>query len=630
MNTYPLWKYIVLSCILVLAFIYALPNLYGEDPAVQISLVASSSSPVKSGDEATLSKALAEDLKEAGISYKSIQTESDQSQTTLIRFGDTVQQIKASDLLKAKLDDKYSVALNLAPATPEWLSFLNAKPMKLGLDLRGGVHFLMEVDVQTALQNRLESILNDIRGEFREQKLRIVSARLTPDQGIQFIFNDEAQANEAYRLIKKQQEGLVLQQSSNDQRYELTAHLSPPVEQEIKNSIVDQTLVTLRNRINELGVAEAVAQRQGANHIVIELPGIQDTARAKEILGKTATLEFLMQDDEHDLQTALNSNAPPGSKIVYDRYNRPVLLKKRVVLSGDSITGAMVSAAENGMPAVGVRVSGGGLTVFKKVTRENIGKFLAVIFIETKVDPSGLADESNKKMHTKETLVSLARINSALGSNFQITGLNVAEAQDLALYLRAGALPATISIVEERTVGPSLGQENIHLGMMSIVMGLSAVLIVMLLYYSVFGLIADIALCINVVLLISILSLLGATLTLPGIAGIVLTVGMAVDANILIFERIREELRNGMSAQAAIYSGFDRAFSTILDSNLTTLIVALVLFGIGSGPIRGFAVTLSLGIVTSMFTAITVTRAMVNLVYGGYRGREVQKLRVGI
>lgn len=630
MNTYPLWKYIVLSCILVLAFIYALPNLYGEDPAVQISLVASSSSPVKSGDEATLSKALAEDLKEAGISYKSIQTESDQSQTTLIRFGDTVQQIKASDLLKAKLDDKYSVALNLAPATPEWLSFLNAKPMKLGLDLRGGVHFLMEVDVQTALQNRLESILNDIRGEFREQKLRIVSARLTPDQGIQFIFNDEAQANEAYRLIKKQQEGLVLQQSSNDQRYELTAHLSPPVEQEIKNSIVDQTLVTLRNRINELGVAEAVAQRQGANHIVIELPGIQDTARAKEILGKTATLEFLMQDDEHDLQTALNSNAPPGSKIVYDRYNRPVLLKKRVVLSGDSITGAMVSAAENGMPAVGVRVSGGGLTVFKKVTRENIGKFLAVVFIETKVDPSGLADESNKKMHTKETLVSLARINSALGSNFQITGLNVAEAQDLALYLRAGALPATISIVEERTVGPSLGQENIHLGMMSIVMGLSAVLIVMLLYYSVFGLIADIALCINVVLLISILSLLGATLTLPGIAGIVLTVGMAVDANILIFERIREELRNGMSAQAAIYSGFDRAFSTILDSNLTTLIVALVLFGIGSGPIRGFAVTLSLGIVTSMFTAITVTRAMVNLVYGGYRGREVQKLRVGI
>lgn len=613
MNQYPLWKYLLLSFILLLAFIYALPNLYGEDPAIQISPIIAENQ-------------LITELNNAGIAYKSIQQQADNN--ILIRFSDTTQQIKAKDLIKSKLGDDYSVALNLAPATPEWLNFLCAKPMKLGLDLRGGVHFLMEVDIHSALDRRMEGILNDIRTELREQKLRYLSARLLPtNNSIQFIFNDEQQADSAYKLIKKQQEGIEVKRSQTSDRYEISVQLSPLLEQQIRNSTVDQTLVTLRNRINELGVAEAVAQRQGLNHIVIELPGIQDTARAKGILGKTATLEFLMQDDEHDVSDALNGHVPPGSKLVYDQQSHPALLKKRVILSGDSITGATVSAAENGMPAVSVRVGGGGLAVFKKVTRENIGKQMAVVFIETKVDT---LDEGTKKIRTKETLVSLARINSALGSSFQITGLDVAQAQDLSLYLRAGALPATISIVEERTVGPSLGQENIQLGMMSIAMGLSLVLIVMLLYYSVFGLIADVALCLNVILLVAVLSLIGATLTLPGIAGIVLTVGMAVDANILIFERIREELRNGMSAQAAIHSGFERAFSTILDSNLTTLIVGLVLFSIGSGPVRGFAVTLSIGIITSMFTAITITRAMVNLVYGGYRGRTPQKLRVGI
>ncbi len=610
MNQYPLWKYILLSFVLVLACIYALPNLYGEDPAVQISPVVSQTQ-------------LIADLKKAGIGYKSIELQSDNN--LLLRFSDTTQQIKAKDWIKSKLGDEYTVALNLAPATPKWLSFLGAKPMKLGLDLRGGVHFLMEVDMHSTFERRMEGILNDIRTDLRDQKLRYVSARIvSTDKRIQLIFADKEQADSAYKLIKKQQEGVEIKRAQIADNYEITIQLSPVLEQEISNTTVDQTLVTLRNRINELGVAEAVAQRQGLNHIVIELPGIQDTARAKEILGKTATLEFLMQDDEHDVQEALNGRIPPGSKLVYDQFSHPALLKKRLILAGDSISGATVSASEDGRPAVSVRVSGAGLGVFKKVTRENVGKQMAVVFIETKVD------ETTKKPRIKETLVSLARINSALGSSFQITGLNVTQAQDLALYLRAGALPATISIVEERTVGPSLGQENIHLGMMSIIMGLSLVIIVMLLYYSVFGLIADIALCFNVVLLLSILSLIGATLTLPGIAGIVLTVGMAVDANILIFERIREELRNGMSAQGAIQSGFERAFSTILDSNLTTLIVGLVLFSIGSGPVRGFAVTLSIGIITSMFTAITITRAMVNLVYGGYQGRTPQKLRIGI
>jgi preprotein translocase subunit SecD len=622
MNTYPSWKYALLALIIGLALIYALPNLYGEDPAVQISPVASSSN-VPEKDQKAFSDQLGTELKAAGIAYQSIHLEPNKDRTALIRFSDTVTQLKAKDILKTQLGDGYSVALNLAPATPQWLTWLGAKPMKLGLDLRGGVHFLVEVDLQTAIQNRLEGLLNDIRGELRDKKLRTLSARILSDNSIQMVFFDKAQLDTAFDLIKKSQPELTLQRSQNAEHPMLIARFATLAEQEIKTSIVDLTLVTLRNRINELGVAEAVAQRQGLNHIVVELPGIQDTARAKEILGKTATLEFLMHDDEHDVQTAINTTVPPGSKIVYDKASRPILLKKRIILSGDSITGASVSASDSGMPAVSVRVNGGaGLAVFKKVTRENIGKHMAVVFIESKMDEG--------KIQTKETLVSLARINSGLGNNFQITGLNVAEAQDLSLYLRAGALPATISIVEEKTVGPSLGQENIRLGMMSMAVGLTAVLLVMLIYYSVFGLIADIALCINVILLVAVLSLIGATLTLPGIAGIVLTVGMAVDANVLIFERIREELRNGMSAQAAIHSGFDRAFSTILDSNLTTLMVGIILFSIGSGPVRGFAVTLSIGIITSMFTAITVTRAIVNLVYGGYKGRGVQKLRVGI
>jgi len=613
MNRYPLWKYITLAVVLIIALIYALPNLYGEDPAVQLS-------------PAIAKNQLVTDFKKANIAYKSIESQSENS--ILIRFNDTTQQIRAQDFLKNTLGEKYTVALNLAPATPTWLQAIGAKPMNLGLDLRGGVHFLMEIDIQSILDRRLESVLSDVRTQLRENNIRYISAisARIANNNIHLSFATSEQAHYAYNLIKKQrdiQEGVEFKLDNTDSK-ELKIYLSSNLEQQLRNATVEQTLVTLRNRVNELGVAEAVVQRQGLNHIVVELPGIQDTARAKDILGKTATLAFLMHDDEHALEEALTGQEPPGSKIYYDPSGHAILLKKRVILSGDAISNAMVSAAENGMPAVSVRASGGGLAIFKKVTRENIGKQMAVVFIETKMD------DHTKKVRTKETVVSVARINSALGSNFQITGLNAAQAQDLSLYLRAGALPATISIVEERTVGPSLGQENIELGMMSIAMGLSMVLIVMLLYYSVFGLIADIALCLNVILLVAVLSLIGATLTLPGIAGIVLTVGMAVDANILIFERIREELRNGMSAQSAIHSGFERAFSTIFDSNITTLIVGLVLFSIGSGPVRGFAVTLSIGILTSMFTAVTITRAMVNLVYGGYRGRVPQKIRVGI
>jgi preprotein translocase subunit SecD len=416
--------------------------------------------------------------------------------------------------------------------------------------------------------------------------------------------------------------------NSDQGRFLLNCQIKQSVVQEMRTYTVEQTITTLRNRVNELGVAEAVVQRQGLNHVVVELPGIQDTARAKDILGKTATLEFHLYAKDEAAKVQPGGLAPAGTKWYYDREGRPLLFKKRVILTGDSITGASVgSDDQSGRPAVLVRVGGTGLSLFKKTTLENIGNAMGVVYIETKTDQSVVDGEVVRTHRTIETLISHATIQSALGSRFQITGLSIVEAQNLALLLRSGALPATISIVEERTVGPSLGQENIRLGVMSIVIGMSLVVVAMLLYYSVFGLIADLALAINVVLLIAILSLIGATLTLPGMAGIVLTVGMAVDANVLIFERIREELRNGMSIQSAIHSGFDRALATIIDANLTTLIVGIILFSVGTGPVKGFAVTLCIGIITSMITAITMTRAMVNIAYGG---RDVKKLRIGI
>lgn len=619
MNRYPLWKNILLGLLLVLGIIYAAPNIYGEDPAVQIS----PASGFELGDD--IDAKVTRLLEEANIPYKAIESE---EQGALIRFKDINHQIEARELIKAELGHEAIVALNLAPVTPHWLEVMGAQPMKLGLDLRGGVHFLLDVDVNSALKRRLETYESDVKTILRENKIRWEGVK-TQSKELAFTidFSTKSDADDALRLIRVDQQGLDFSRLEKDGAHQIQAKISVSLQQEVRNYTVEQTLTTLRNRVNELGVAEAVVQRQGLQQVVVELPGIQDTARAKDILGKTATLEFMMVDTENDVRQAMSGRTPPGSKLYYEKNGRPHLLKKRVLLTGDSITGAHVGTDNQGLPAVNIRVGGGGLSIFKKATRENVGKPMATVYIETKVENELVDGEVITKTKTLEHVINVATIRSALGRDFQITGIGLTEAQDLSLLLRSGALPATISIVEERTVGPSLGQANIEMGVLSIQVGLGLVLLAMILYYSVFGLIANFALIINIVMLVAILSLVGATLTLPGIAGIVLTVGMAVDANVLIFERIREELRNGMSPQAAIHSGFERALSTIIDANITTLIVALILFSVGTGPVKGFAVTLSIGILTSMLTAITGTRAMVNLVYGG---RTFRKLAVGI
>ncbi|MCS5711017.1 protein translocase subunit SecD [Candidatus Berkiella aquae] len=619
LNKYPAWKYWLLLAILTVGLIYSAPNLFGEDPAVQV--LPSTGRTITKATKEQIEKALAE----AEIPFKSIKQE---NESLLIRFKDTPQQIKAKDIIYDELGDNYIVALNLAPKTPAWLEALGAKPMKLGLDLRGGVHFLMEVDVDSAITRRMEGFIGDIRTDLRDEKIRYRQIAPSGKEAINLYFDDREMLNKALTHLQKRFGDFDFLPQTQDGKMQITCQLKPAELQNIRNYTLEQTLSTLRNRVNELGVAEAVVQRQGANHIVVELPGIQDTARAKDILGKTATLEFHLHAKEESAKAVPGRQAPPGTKWYYDRNGHPQLLKKRVILTGDSITGASVGADDrSGRPAVLVRVGGAGLPLFRKTTIENVGNLLAVVYIETKTEQENVDGQMVKKNKTLETLISIATIQSALGSQFQITGFTLPEAQDLSLLLRAGALPASIQIVEERTVGPSLGQENIRLGILSIEVGLGLVVIGMMLYYSIFGIIANLALLINVVLLVAILSVMGATLTLPGMAGIVLTVGMAVDANVLIFERIREELRHGMSVQAAIHSGFDRALATIIDSNLTTLIVVIILFCIGTGPIKGFAVTTSIGIVTSMITAVTCTRAMVNLAYGR---RSVKHLPIGI
>lgn len=638
-QAFPKWKYSLIIICVVLGLIYALPNLYGEDPAVQISALH--------GNEITKEtiQRLQNKFAERNINYKSMAIEDGD---LLIRFLTTEAQIANKDLIKAWLGDDYSVALNLAPITPKWLTLLGAKPMKLGLDLRGGVRFLIEVEAADSLARRLESDFFEMRTALRNENIRYrqFNQRASGDLIVASFFDKET-ASRAYQyfLLNYPQYDLIRhgedltqtqdQNQSLDQNQIYAPAGSQVIEirptanfiNENRNYTLDQTIATLRNRINELGVAEAIVQRQGAQRVVVELPGIQDTARAKDILGKTATLDFVMVDHEAELSRVELGQIPPGSRLLFDRHRYPVVVKKKVILTGESITSAS-SAIDNrdGLPAVSVRLGGSGVSLFRKTTQENIGRRMAVIYRETKLVDRIVNDKLLQEKVTEENIISVATIQSALGNNFQITGLTMDEARDLALLLRAGALPATISIVEERIIGPSLGQDNIHMGMLSIVVGAGLVLVFMTVYYSLFGIIANLALMLNLILLVAIMSLVGATLTLPGIAGIVLTLGMAVDANVLIFERIREELRNGMTPQASIYHGFKHAFATIVDSNLTTLIVGVILFAVGSGPVRGFAVTLSIGILTSLFTSITGTRALVDIIYGG---RTVKRLLVG-
>ncbi len=617
-NKYPLWKNLMLIFIVVIGFIYAIPNLYLENPVVQISAEKTPA------DKDQLKKQVETILKENKLEYSSVILENEGIE---VIFKTTDAQLLARDLIKNSLGANYTVALNLAPSTPHWLEMFHASPMKQGLDLRGGVHFLLEVDVDSVVARRYEGLMKTIGQDLRELGIRYSGIRYTASKGIELRFRDEPSLEKALTELKQKLPELVYVKGKDN--LTILGSLSPTESNTIRQNTIEQTMSILRNRVNELGVGEAVVQQQGATRVAVDLPGIQDAVRAKQILGGTATLQFNMVDHTNDPQVAKQTGAIPVSAKLYIMEGEPILLKRQVVLSGDSITSAVSSFdQQTASPAVQIQLGGGGETLFTKVTRENIGKRMAVVYVETKTTMQMINGVEKRVTRKEEKVISAPVIQSALGNNFQITGLkDQKEASNLALLLRAGALPAAMVPIEERTVGPSLGKENIRRGVVSLQVGMGLILVLMLLYYRFFGLVADIALLLNLVLLGALLSLIDATLTLPGIAGIVLTVGMAVDANVLIYERIREELRNGLSPQAAISAGYDRAFATILDANVTTLIVAIILFAVGTGPVRGFAVTLSLGLLTSMLTAITYTRAIVNWYYGG---RNVKKLSIGI
>jgi len=623
LNQYPAWKYLLLIVVLGASILYALPNLYGEDPALQVS--SSRNTAVDISTQEKVRKL----LQDANIAFNSILLADEQ---ILVRFADTEAQLTAKDVVKEGLGRGYVVALNLAPRTPGWLRAMNAAPMYLGLDLRGGVHFLMEVDVNAAVHQAEERYISDFRGLLRENKVRYVKiARYVGKQGdsaVEIKFRKAEARDKAERLLETEYPDLNIDTEDREGGYFMLARLTENEKRETRKLALKQNITTLRNRVNELGVAEPVIQQQGDDRIVIQLPGVQDTARAKEILGATATLEFRLTDETHDAEEAARTGRiPAGLKLYAQREGGHVLLKNRVMLTGDYIIDASSGLdQQSGGPAVYITLDGKGASIFSKVTGENVKKLMSVVFIEKKTETRIVDGEPVKTRRTVEEVINTARIQEQLSKRFQITGLDsTKEAHNLALLLRAGALAAPIEIIEERTIGPSLGQDNIDQGFASVVIGFVLVLVFMAVWYRGFGLVANIALAFNLVVIVAVLSMLQATLTLPGIAGIVLTVGMAVDANVLIFERIREELRNGVSPQASINSGYAKAFSTIADANITTLIAALVLFGFGTGPIKGFAITLSIGIITSMFTAIVGTRAVVNLVYGN---RRVEKLSI--
>lgn len=619
LNKYPFWKNSLLLVMLLLGLFYAAPNLFPEQPAVQISPATT----LVNADMAALQNKVNALLISKQISP--LREERDK-QTILLRFNNTDTQLKAKDILSAALGDNYTVAVNLLSSVPRWMQMLGALPMKLGLDLRGGVHFALEVDINNLIVQRLQGLAKNIAQNLQQEHIRYT--QLIPQgQQLAILFNNAKDLAQAKFLLQRQFSAFEFA-SSDIKPNQLIVKWTDQGLTSLRQLAIEQTMNTLRNRINELGVAEPIVQQQGSNRIIVDLPGVQDIVRAQEILGGTATIEFRLVDVKHDPAAAAKSGIIPSGSQLYQYENQPVLLDKQVILTGNSITDASTSFDDSGRSAVSISLGGGGEAYFHQITGENIGKPLAIVYVETK----NSIKEINGKMihvpHKLERVISIARIQTALPPNFQVTGLtNPQEALNLALLLRAGVLPAPIYVVEQRTIGPQLGAENIHKGVISIVVGFILAVIFMAIYYGVFGLIADIALALNLVLLVALLSLLGMTLTLPGMAGIVLTVGMAVDANVLIFERIREELRNGLSPQASIHAGYDRALITIIDANVTTLIVALILFGVGTGSIKGFAVTLTLGLLTSMLTGIMVTRAVVNACYGG---RPLKRLPIGI
>ncbi|WP_250459996.1 protein translocase subunit SecD [Microbulbifer litoralis] len=619
MNRYPLWKYLLILTIAALGFLYAAPNLYKPDPAVQIS---GQSSAMEIGPQVLEQAEQA--LDEAGIGYFGGEVG---DKGVLLRLESIEQQLPAKRVIQQALGhSEYVVALNQAPTTPEWLSSMGASPMKLGLDLAGGVHFLMEVDTNTIVRTNLEGYTQEIRAKLRAAKARYRSVDLVDDREIVARFRTEALRDKAVSTIRSEFPSLQVTEAGSGNNLEVRATLSEQEVKELEDYAVSQNLTTLRNRVNELGVAEPIVQRQGRNRIVVELPGVQDTAEAKRIIGKTANLEFRMEARPDELVT--NKEYFEYRDDQQRQMYGGAWLERKVIIKGDRVTNARVGYDENGMPQVNITLDSRGGEMMHRATWKNVGRRMGTLFIESRFIPETKVDEAGneitvQKRVDEKRIISLATVQSALGKQFRTTGLEAAEAQELSLLLRAGALAAPMYFVEERVIGPSLGADNIDVGVTSVQIGLIAVLICMLLFYRVFGLAANIALALNLVLLVAVMSILGATLTLPGIAGMVLTIGMAVDANVLIFSRIREELRNGMPPQSAINAGFDNAYSAIVDANITTLIVAVILYAIGSGPVQGFAVTLSVGILTSMFSAIMGTRAIINLFYGG---RRVQKL----
>jgi preprotein translocase subunit SecD len=608
LNRYPLWKYLMVAFIVIIGTLYSAPNLYGEDPALQISAARGHDVQVN-----TLT-AVEKTLDDAKITIKKATLDKGQ---VLIRFKNTEDQLRARELVAQSLGDDFITALNLAPATPAWLQSIGANPLKLGLDLRGGVHFLMEVDMKEAVDKSMEQYVQGFRSELRDENIRYAGVRRS-GMDILVTFRDSDNQQKGLAFMRRHHADLAFTDSQDNDRYIVKATVTDTKLAAIKEDAVEQNITIIRNRVNELGVAEPLVQRQGDSHIVIELPGIQDTARAKEILGATATLEFRLVDENADPASAVNGQVPANSQLFYDRNHRPVVLQKHVILTGDHITGSDSGSDEYARPQVSIRLDGVGGNRMSEVSKDNIGKAMASVYIEYK--PEGTPGPDGKRQMKKfEQVINVATIQSRLGSDFRITGIDTPqEAHNLSLLLRSGALTAPIQIVEERTIGPSMGQANIDSGLEALGVGTLILVVFMLVYYKLFGLVADIALIFNLVLLVGVMSLIpGATMTLPGIAGIVLTLGMAVDANVLIYERIREEIEEGRSMQQSIHLGYERAFGTILDSNVTTLITAVILFAVGTGSVRGFALVLMIGILCSMFTAIVGSRAIVNLVWGG-------------
>ena len=614
LNRYPLWKYLLILVVLVVGLIYSLPNLFPADPAIQVSDAQGNAL-----DERQITR-VEEALSERDIAVKAVEENNGQ---WLIRLQNDDDQLDARDIAAEVLGPNATVALNLADATPGWLQAFSASPMTLGLDLRGGVHFLLEVDMDAALAQRLEVNASAMRELLRSERIRYRNTTID-GRSLSIDFASSEDRDAARRLISRDFPNFEYTSEGDGRTSRLVMTLSDMAVNEIQDYAINQNLTTLRNRVNELGVAEPMVQRQGPSQIVVELPGVQDTVAAKRIVGATANLEFRLE---------ARPDTPDAETERFEFRNNPsrsAELMRDVIITGDSVSSASNSFDENGRPQVNINLDGTGGTLMNRATRTNIGRNMAVLFIEHKsedrieVDPETGEETIVREPYTERGLISLATIQSALGNSFRITGLDSpTEAAELALLLRSGSLAAPIYFVQERTIGPSLGAENIERGLLSVQIGLLLVVLFMLVRYKVFGVFANIALALNLTLLVAVMSMLGATLTLPGIAGIVLTLGMAVDANVLIFERIREELRNGMSIQQAIYAGYERAFTSIVDANITTLLVAVILFSIGTGPVKGFAVTLSIGILTSMFTALLVTRAMVNLTYGG---KPVKKL----